>query len=136
VVHDRSTGNRLRYEAPGRSLPRTTPSALSSGFTAASAALSLVEHDPIHGRRPGVDRPRNPGRFTAALTGDDAGMSTVRLEVVGMAKTPKSEGEIPLQPASLDIWDKKYRLKTKPGAPVDADIEGTYLRVAMAVADA
>jgi ribonucleoside-diphosphate reductase alpha chain len=64
-------------------------------------------------------------------------MSTVRLEVVGMAKTPRSQdGDIPLQPASLDIWDKKYRLKTKTGAPVDADIDATYQRVAKALAEA
>ncbi len=53
-----------------------------------------------------------------------------------MAKTPKSDGDIPLQPASLDIWDKKYRLKTKTGAPVDADIDATYQRVAKALAEA
>ena len=35
-------------------------------------------------------------------------MSTVRLEAV---KT-QAEREIPMQPASQDIWDKKYRLKT------------------------
>ena len=59
-------------------------------------------------------------------------MSTVRLEAV------KTEGpvEIAMQPASLDIWDKKYRLKTKKGEPVDADIDGTYKRVAKALADA
>ena len=59
-------------------------------------------------------------------------MSTVRLEAV---KT-NSEQEIPMQPASLDIWDKKYRLKTKAGEPVDADIDGTYQRVAKALAEA
>ncbi|GGZ66434.1 ribonucleoside-diphosphate reductase [Lysobacter xinjiangensis] len=52
-----------------------------------------------------------------------------------MAKNP-SNGDIPLQPASLDIWDKKYRLKTKTGAPVDADIDATYQRVAKALAEA
>jgi ribonucleoside-diphosphate reductase alpha chain len=59
-------------------------------------------------------------------------MSTVRLEAV------KTEGpvEIAMQPASWDIWDKKYRLKTKKGEPVDADIDGTYKRVARALADA
>src|SRR5690606_4655603 len=60
-------------------------------------------------------------------------MSTVRLEVVN---TDKPVAEIPLQPASLDIWDKKYRLKTKQGVPLDADIDGTYQRVARALADA
>ncbi len=43
--------------------------------------------------------------------------------------------EIPLQSASLDIWDKKYRLKAKNGEPVDADINATYERVARALAD-
>jgi ribonucleoside-diphosphate reductase alpha chain len=41
-----------------------------------------------------------------------------------------------MQPASADIWDKKYRLKTKAGEPVDADIDATYRRVARALADA
>ncbi|MES5813997.1 adenosylcobalamin-dependent ribonucleoside-diphosphate reductase [Pseudoxanthomonas sp. Soil82] len=61
-------------------------------------------------------------------------MSTVRLEVV--QDNTKTSGEIPLQPASQDIWDKKYRLKTKQGVPLDADIDGTYQRVARALADA
>jgi len=41
---------------------------------------------------------------------------------------------IPLQDTSLDIWDTKYRLKTKSGKAVDADIDGTYQRVAKALA--
>ncbi|HEY7672208.1 MAG TPA: adenosylcobalamin-dependent ribonucleoside-diphosphate reductase [Gammaproteobacteria bacterium] len=48
--------------------------------------------------------------------------------------SPKILDDIPLQEASLNIWDTKYRLKTKPGAPVDADIHGTYERVARALA--
>ncbi|HOM14847.1 MAG TPA: adenosylcobalamin-dependent ribonucleoside-diphosphate reductase [Rubrivivax sp.] len=44
--------------------------------------------------------------------------------------------DIPMQPASVDIWDKKYRLKTKQGQSLDADIDGTYKRVAKALADA
>jgi len=43
--------------------------------------------------------------------------------------------EIPLQPASFDIWDKKYRLKTKSGEPLDLDIQHTYARVARALSD-
>jgi len=42
--------------------------------------------------------------------------------------------DIPLQDASLDIWDTKYRLKTKSGEAIDADIDGTYQRVAKALA--
>ncbi|MDR1076278.1 MAG: adenosylcobalamin-dependent ribonucleoside-diphosphate reductase [Xanthomonadaceae bacterium] len=62
-------------------------------------------------------------------------MSMVRLEVVKSA-TQSNTGDIPLQPASADIWDKKYRLKTKQGEAIDADIDGTYQRVARALADA
>ncbi len=43
--------------------------------------------------------------------------------------------DIGLQPASLDIWDSKYRLKTKDGRGIDADIDATYQRVARALAD-
>lgn len=42
---------------------------------------------------------------------------------------------IALQPASLDIWDKKYRLKTKDGTPVDMTIDDTYQRVAKALSE-
>jgi len=58
-------------------------------------------------------------------------MSTVRLEALARGAV-----EIPLQPASYDIWDKKYRLKSKNGEPVDASIDATYQRVAKALADA
>ncbi|MDH5632199.1 MAG: adenosylcobalamin-dependent ribonucleoside-diphosphate reductase [Gammaproteobacteria bacterium] len=43
--------------------------------------------------------------------------------------------DIDLQPASEDIWDKKYRLKTKTGEAVDEDIAGTYERVAQALSE-
>ena len=42
--------------------------------------------------------------------------------------------DIALQEASYNIWDTKYRLKTKSGEPVDRDIQGTYERVAKALA--
>ncbi len=46
--------------------------------------------------------------------------------------TPTSE--VPFQAPSLDIWDKKYRLKEKDDKPVDKDIQATYFRVAKALA--
>lgn len=49
------------------------------------------------------------------------------------SKHNKRLDDIPLQPASLDIWDSKYRLKTKSGEPVDADVNATYERVAKAL---
>ncbi|HEY1726150.1 MAG TPA: LAGLIDADG family homing endonuclease [Steroidobacteraceae bacterium] len=42
---------------------------------------------------------------------------------------------IPFQEASLDIWDKKYRLASKDGQPLDATMDDTYKRVARALAD-
>jgi ribonucleoside-diphosphate reductase alpha chain len=41
---------------------------------------------------------------------------------------------IALQPASQDIWEKKYRLTDKAGNPVDLTIDDTYQRVARAIA--
>ena len=38
-----------------------------------------------------------------------------------------------LQPASLDIWNSKYRLRASDGAPVDQTPEGTLRRVANAI---
>ena len=46
-----------------------------------------------------------------------------------------SVAEITLQPASLDIWNAKYRLTAKDGAQIDASIDGTYRRVARALAE-
>ena len=43
--------------------------------------------------------------------------------------------DLPLQEASLDIWDTKYRLKSRSGDPIDQDIFGTCQRVARALAD-
>jgi ribonucleoside-diphosphate reductase alpha chain len=42
---------------------------------------------------------------------------------------------IPFQEASMDIWDKKYRLVSKTGEPVDKTMDDTYKRVARALAD-
>ncbi|MDG1821265.1 MAG: ribonucleotide reductase N-terminal alpha domain-containing protein, partial [Methylophilaceae bacterium] len=47
----------------------------------------------------------------------------------------QDDREIPIQPVSLDIWDKKYCLKTKDGEHVDQNIDDSYSRVARALAD-
>ena len=57
-------------------------------------------------------------------------MSTLRAE-----NAVRPAAEIPLQPASFDIWDKKYRLKTKQGQPVDQTVDDTYQRVARALSE-
>ena len=43
--------------------------------------------------------------------------------------------DIGLQDASLDIWDRKYRLQDRAGKPVDRDIADTLKRVARALSD-
>ena len=48
---------------------------------------------------------------------------------------PKDIDAIPFQEASLDIWDKKYRLTAKDGTPIDKTMDETYKRVARALAD-
>ena len=47
----------------------------------------------------------------------------------------KDVNSISFQDASLDIWDKKYRLVSKTGQPIDKTMDDTYKRVARALAD-
>ncbi len=47
----------------------------------------------------------------------------------------KDTDAIPFQEASLDIWDKKYRLTAKDGTAIDETMDDTYKRVARALAD-
>ncbi|MBI3900431.1 MAG: adenosylcobalamin-dependent ribonucleoside-diphosphate reductase [Gammaproteobacteria bacterium] len=57
------------------------------------------------------------------------------MNAVPLQAVPAVSTEIPYQPASYDIWDKKYRLKAKNGEVVDQDMQGTYTRVARALAE-
>ena len=57
-------------------------------------------------------------------------MTATQLQAV-----PNNVNEVPFQSASLDIWDTKYRLKTKEGELVDNTLDETYERVARALAD-
>ncbi|MCY1493762.1 Vitamin B12-dependent ribonucleoside-diphosphate reductase [compost metagenome] len=41
---------------------------------------------------------------------------------------------LPLQPASLEIWDSKYRLRDRRGRALDADPDATLQRIAFAIA--
>tara|TARA_R110002072_G_scaffold172728_1_gene326977 strand:+ start:62502 stop:64640 length:2139 start_codon:yes stop_codon:yes gene_type:complete len=51
------------------------------------------------------------------------------------AKVEPLVSPLPMQAASQDIWHTKYQLKTKTGAAVDTDIDGTYERVARALSE-
>jgi ribonucleoside-diphosphate reductase alpha chain len=55
-------------------------------------------------------------------------MDSVRVEAIGT-----DIQTVPFQEASLDIWDKKYRLKSKIGECIDSNIDDTYKRVARAI---
>ena len=69
------------------------------------------------------------GRHTKNFRSLTAAMSTaVKLET-------RDARSIPYQEASLDIWDKKYRLAAKDGTPIDQTMDDTYKRVARALAD-
>lgn len=57
-------------------------------------------------------------------------MSSVRVEAIGT-----DSQAIPFQEASLDIWDKKYRLKSRIGELIDLSIDDTFKRVARAIAN-
>ena len=57
-------------------------------------------------------------------------MSSVRVEAIGT-----DIQAVPFQEASLDIWDKKYRLKSRIGETIDTNIDDTYKRVAHAIAE-
>src|SRR5579872_3058788 len=52
-----------------------------------------------------------------------------------MKLVPRDVDSIPFQEASLDIWDKKYRLTSKDGQAIDGSMDDTYKRVARALAD-
>ncbi len=47
----------------------------------------------------------------------------------------QQEKQITHQAASLDIWDSKYRLKSKSGEVLDQDMDATFRRVAKALAE-
>jgi len=64
------------------------------------------------------------------LRGKIQTMKSAPIHIVSNAKA-----EIPFQEASMDIWDKKYRLKSKSGLVIDHDIDDTFQRVARALAD-
>ena len=53
----------------------------------------------------------------------------------GAALAFNTDNSIPLQPASLDIWQTKYQLKNKAGEAVDKTIDDSYRRVAKALAN-
>lgn len=56
-------------------------------------------------------------------------------ETLNNVKIRQKSTSLPLQAASHDIWDKKYRLKDKHGNNQEASVHETFIRVAAALAD-
>jgi len=78
-----------------------------------------------------------PKDSVAAEGANTTGAAKSDNPAIEMAKHDQSNaiGKLPLQETSLDIWDQKYRLKTKDGDSVDSTINDTYQRVAEALAE-
>ena len=64
----------------------------------------------------------------------DANTNTQFSDTTDLPALETAKETVILQPASIDIWDKKYRLKDALGKPVDSDINDSYNRVAKALA--
>jgi len=62
-------------------------------------------------------------------------MSSVRIGTTDIEKTLPAAKTISLQSASFDIWNMKYRLKSKSGDVIDEDVDATYRRVARALSN-
>ncbi len=62
-------------------------------------------------------------------------MSSVRIGTTDIDKTLPAAKTIALQSASFDIWNMKYRLKSKSGDVIDEDVDATYRRVARALSN-
>ena len=52
---------------------------------------------------------------------------------INLGVPPPSSRTVNEQEASIDIWDKKYRLKSKDGVIIDQSIDDTYQRIARAL---
>src|SRR6056297_112528 len=71
-------------------------------------------------------------QVTRSALGDRGIMKTALQERVNPVE---SVNDIPFQAASVDIWEKKYRLVAKDGTVLDETMDDTYQRIARALAD-
>jgi ribonucleoside-diphosphate reductase alpha chain len=95
------------------------------------------------GTRRGKKQTRRAGRFALLILQRGVSRNSHYREIRGVWGLMKSAvnieantvGDISFQPASLDIWEAKYRLKAKDGTLIDVQVDDTYSRVARALAD-
>jgi ribonucleoside-diphosphate reductase alpha chain len=81
--------------------------------------------------KPGISAPGRTRRPVIDLSTRERNMTTA----AKVRALPRVAAEIPIQAASEDIWDKKYRLKAKDGRVIDETVDDTYQRVARALAE-
>ena len=104
--------------------------------TQKSHALRVVQNKPKPDSRTEVTANKTNIETLHADASADAEVKDNQTTSDTVTRLPvNSTTRIPLQAASLDIWDKKYRLKTKDGDNVDSTIEDTYHRVAKALSE-
>src|SRR6185312_15195681 len=96
--------------------------------SAASSLGSLARSASLASASPGIPCDRWTGVFKDKRSAAGTMNTVVKIE-------PLSLDSIAFQEASLDIWDKKYRLTAKDGEPIDKTMDDTYKRVARALAD-
>ena len=83
-------------------------------------------HGSVRALRPGAVGQESNGDRPIEIAESQSGMKTaIQFE-------PMDVNSIPFQEASLDIWDKKYRLSAKDGTPIDRSMDETYTRRARA----
>ena len=88
-----------------------------------NASMSTADVQPL-----GKTKDTNVSSITSAAQKESNRVEESKRSADTLAK-------LPLQETSLDIWDKKYRLKTKDGENVDKTITDTIHRVAKALAE-
>lgn len=62
-------------------------------------------------------------------------MPNQNVATLRLALSAPELSELELQPASRDIWDSKYRLKTREGEVIDHEVEDTWRRIARTIAE-
>jgi len=61
--------------------------------------------------------------------------NSVNMRTAHLKAVPSQVTDIELQSASVDIWEKKYRLCSKEGKAIDLTIDDTFRRVAKALSE-
>src|SRR3546814_10392860 len=131
VVRD---GSRIHRQKPLNSSATRACGAASPSLHRVPRHARQQQHRSTHGSNATEHPTRTTGTGTTRASdqqGEPTSMSSVR-PAAGKKTTTR---DIPMQPASADIWDKKYRLNTQAGEAVDAALDGPSPPRANALSD-